>query len=151
MVMKTLNLYLMVVLFGLSVFRCKKDSTATPKENLTGKWMMTAMTISPAQNGVTDMFSTQDACGKDDLTIFNADGTITNDEGVLKCSASDPQTSSGGTWVLSADGKTLTVTSTDKTTEIVTVVTLTSTSFVGTETMVQSGVTYTVTVTLVKK
>jgi uncharacterized lipoprotein NlpE involved in copper resistance len=149
MVMKKLILYLMVVLFGLSLFSCKKDEK-TAKENLIGKWMMTAMTISPAINGVTDMFSTTDACGKDDLTIFNADGTVTNDEGVVKCNASDPQTSSGGTWVLSADGKTLTMTSTNGT-QVITIVTLTSTSFVGKMTMVESGVTYTYTVTLVKK
>lgn len=149
--MKKPSLYLMVVLFGLSIFSCKKDSTATAKENLIGKWMMTAMTISPAINGVTDMFSTTDACGKDDLIIFNADGTVTNDEGVVKCNASDPQTSSGGTWALSADGKTLTVTSTTNEIQVITVVTLSSTKFVGTMTMVQSGVTYTYTVTLVKK
>ena len=147
--MKKLNVYLLVVLFGLSLFSCKKDEK-TAQENLIGKWMMTAMTISPAMNGVTDIFSTSDACGKDDLTIFNADGTITKDEGVVKCNSSNPQTSSGGTWVLSADGKTLTVTSTNGP-QIITIVTLTSTSFVGTQTIVNSGVTYTYTVTLVKK
>jgi hypothetical protein len=148
--MKTLNFYLMVVLLGLSLFSCKKDEK-TAKENLIGKWMMTAMTISPAQNGVTDQFSTMDACGKDDLVIFNADGTVTNDEGVVKCNASDPQTSSGGTWALSTDGKTLTITSTGQAPQVITIVTLSSTSFVGKMTMVNSGVTYTVTVTLVKK
>jgi hypothetical protein len=148
--MKTLNLYLIVVLFGLSIFSCTKDEK-TAKENLIGKWMMTAMTISPAQNGVTDQFGSMDACGKDDLTIFNADGTITNDEGVIKCNASDPQTANGGTWVLSADGKTLTITSPGQAPFVVTIVTLSSTSFVGTQTMVDSGVTYTYTITLVKK
>jgi hypothetical protein len=149
MIMKKLSLYLMIVLFGVSVFSCKKDEK-TAKENLIGKWMMTAMTVSPAQNGVTDQFSTMDACGKDDLTIFNADGTVTNDEGVLKCSASDPQTTSGGTWALSADGKTLTMTSTNET-MVITIVTLSSTSFVGKMTRVENGVTYNYTVTLVKK
>ena len=149
--MKTLNLYLMVFLFGLSVLSCKKDSTATAKENLIGKWMMTAMTISPAWNGVTDMYSTSDACGKDDLSIFNADGTLTNDEGLVKCNATDPQTSSGGTWALSADEKTLTITSPGQTPQVITIVTLSSTSFVGKMTMVDSGITYTYTVTLIKK
>jgi hypothetical protein len=150
MVMKTLNLYLLVVVFCLSLFSCKKDEK-TPTENLIGKWMVTAMTISPAMNGVTDMFSTSDACGKDDLTIFNADGTVTKDEGAVKCNSSNPQTSSGGTWVLSADGKTLTMTNTSGTQQIVTIVTLSSTSLVVTQTMVQSAVTYTYTITLVKK
>ena len=148
--MKKLNLYLMVVWFGLFIFSCKKDEK-TAKENLIGKWMVTAMTVSPAQNGVTNMFGSMDACGKDDLTIFNADGTITNDEGLVKCNASDPQTSSGGTWALSADGKTLTITSPGQTPQAITIVTLSSTSFVGKMTMVESGVTYTMTVTLVKK
>jgi len=150
MAMKKLNLYLMVVLFSLSLFSCKKDEK-TAKENIIGKWMMTAMTISPAQNGVTDMFSSMDACGKDDLTIFNADGTITNDEGVIKCNASDPQTSSGGTWALSADGKSVTITSPGQAAQVATIVTLSSTSLVVKTTMVEGGVTYTMTITLVKK
>jgi len=148
--MKKLKLYLMVVLFGLSIFSCKKDET-TPKENLTGKWMMTAMTISPELYGITDLFSTTDACGKDDLTIFNADGTITSDEGLIKCNAADPQTTTGGTWTLSADGKTLTMTETGQTPQVITIITLSSTSFEGTMTVVLNGVTYTYTVTLVKK
>jgi hypothetical protein len=147
--MKKLNLYLMVVVFGLSIFSCKKDEK-TAKEYLIGKWMATAMTVSPAMDGVTDMFSTT-PCDKDDIIIFNANGTVTNDEGVIKCNAADPQTTSGGTWTLSADGKTLTLTSTNNEIQVLTIVTLSSTSFVGTMTIVFNGVTYTYTVTLVKK
>jgi len=150
MIMKKVRLYLMIVLFGVSIFSCKKNEP-TAKENLIGKWMVTAWTMSPARNGVTDYFSLMDACGKDDLTIFNADGTVTNDQGVLKCSASNPQTSSGGTWALSADGKTLTMTSPGQAPTVITIVTLSSTSFVMKMTMVDSVGTLTYTITLVKK
>jgi len=150
MTMKKLNVYLIVILFCLSIFSCKKDKT-TAKENLIGKWMETAMTVSPAMNGITDMFSTEAACDKDDIIIFNADGTNQSDAGLIKCNASDPQIENEGTWALSADGKTLTLTSTNNEIQVLTVVTLSSTSFVGTMTMVFNGVTYTYTVTLVKK
>ncbi|HEY5470324.1 MAG TPA: hypothetical protein VIK07_07365, partial [Bacteroidales bacterium] len=60
--MKKVRLYLMIVLFGVSIFSCKKNEP-TAKENLIGKWMVTAWTMSPARNGVTDYFSLMDACG----------------------------------------------------------------------------------------
>jgi len=151
MIMKKLSLYLLVVLFGVYIFGCKKDETTSAKENLIGKWMVTAMTISPAYYGITDMFSTNDACSKDDLTIFNADGTVQTDEGLIKCNASDPQTTNDGTWALSADGKTLTMTESASSISVITIVTLSSSSFVGKMTYVESGVTYTYTITLVKK
>ncbi len=147
--MKKLTLYLMIVLFGLSLFSCKKAEKSA-KENIIGKWMVTARIVSPAMNGITDVFSSSDACGKDDLTIFNSDGTVTNDEGAVKCNAFNPQTSSGGTWVLSADEKTVTITQTGQS-MVGTIVTLTSTSLVVKTTLVESGVTYTYTITFVKK
>jgi hypothetical protein len=150
--MKKLNFYFIVVLITLVMFGCKKDeATTTTKDKLTGKWVITAMTVSPAILGVTDMFSTFDACEKDDLTIFNADGTITMDEGVLKCDPSSPQSYNDGAWTLSTDNKTLTITSTGSDPEIFTIVSLTSTSLVGSSAKVDGGVSYTMTVTMAKK
>ena len=100
---------------------CKKDSdtaeiiSTTPTEYLTaGSWKITAMTIDPGVdigNGIllTDVFSLLDACEKDDLMVFNTNGTITADEGVLKCNPDSPQTSNDGSWSLSSDNKTLTI------------------------------------------
>jgi hypothetical protein len=149
--MKKLSLYLAVVAIGVVMFGCKKDSTTTiSKDDIIGKWMMTSMTVSPAMDGVTDMFGTRDACEKDDLTIFNADGTVINDAGATKCSSSDPQSTSGGTWTISSDNKTLTITNNGEAMSV-TIVSLTSSKFVGKMTEVDGSVTYTITVTLVKK
>jgi hypothetical protein len=148
--MKKLSIYMMAVLIGAIMFGCKKDETKSSKDNIIGKWMMTGMTVNPAIEGVTDYFSTWSECSKDDLTIFNADGTVTNDEGATKCDDNNPQTSSGGTWALSSDNKTL-IMNRDEYVTNVTIVTLTSSKFVGTYVEAHDDVNYTFTVTLVKK
>lgn len=122
--MKTIFLKwpIIVVAIMIAFSSCKKDSdapavvTTTPTEYLTaGNWLTTAITITPGVdigNGVllTDLFSTLDACEKDDLLIFNSDGTVTADEGVLKCDPNDPQSVNDGTWSISSDYQTLTMT-----------------------------------------
>jgi hypothetical protein len=45
-------------------------------------------------------FMDSEPCEKDDLIIFNTNGTITNDEGLTKCDPTDPQTTAGGNWAL---------------------------------------------------
>jgi len=89
-----------VLMFSSS---CKKDDDdPSNTDNITGKnFVMTAWTIDPPVTiqGVSysNMFTFMPDCSKDDITIFNADGTMTLDEGATKCDAGDPQTSSG-TW-----------------------------------------------------
>lgn len=148
--MKKRVIYLMLILFGVAMFSCKKDDAGSLKDKLIGKWMMVAMTSSPAFEGETDLFILKDSCSKDDIVIFNADGTVTNDEGVLKCDEEDPQTSSGGTWTLSSDNKTLQVTK-NGTVANITIITLTSSEFVGTRQQILNGVTYTYTMTFVRE
>ncbi|MEO6832751.1 MAG: lipocalin family protein [Chitinophagaceae bacterium] len=81
-----------------------------------GKWKLTAATTSitvpgiPTQN--MDIYGSMQACEKDNLLTFNANNTVTMDEGATKCDPSDPQTADAGTWTLSADNKTLTATAT---------------------------------------
>lgn len=140
--MKTIFLKwpIIVVAIMIAFSSCKKDSdapaavTTTPTEYLTaGNWLTTAITITPGVdigNGVllTDLFSTLDACEKDDLLKFNSDGTVTADEGALKCDPNDPQSVNDGSWSLSSDNKTLTMTpsaeSPEDPTVIVTIVSL---------------------------
>ena len=99
---------------------CSKDEDSpeevakTTTEYLTaGNWKTTAMTISPGLNfggvEITDFYAQFEACEKDDLTKFNTDGTITDDEGATKCDPNDPQTTNDGTWVLSADNSSVTI------------------------------------------
>jgi hypothetical protein len=148
--MKKISVYLMVIMVGVVMFGCKKDSTTISKDDIIGKWMMTAMTVSPAMDGVTDIFSTWDACEKDDLTIFSADGTVINDAGATKCDPTDQQTSNPGTWSFSSDNKILVITRNGEVMNV-TIVTLTSSKFVGSMKEVYNSVTYTRRVTLIKK
>ncbi len=91
---------------------CKKDDGSPSRRDLlvSGKWQLTAATITGTtagrtidsniyNNGLRD-------CDRDDLYIFNSDGTETKDEGTNKCSGTTPQTSVIGNWaLLSGDTK----------------------------------------------
>jgi hypothetical protein len=102
----------LIAIVAFSMGSCKKDKTVT--ELLTDSaWKITALSVDPAididGNGtlVKDLYAQYETCDKDDLTIFKAGGVLTNDEGALKCDSSNPQTTTG-TWLLSADEKTIT-------------------------------------------
>lgn len=143
---KFLKYSTLVLALFIAFTSCKKESdtavtiTATPAEYLTaGSWKTTAITINPGidlGDGVlfTDLFSQMDLCEKDDLVIFNTNGTITADEGAIKCDPEMPQTSPDGTWKLSTDNKTLTIDSVDPNSGepavLATIVTLNSTTIV---------------------
>lgn len=78
---------------------CKKDedSSNSPAKSKTelitsGSWRVSSLVL-----GGTDIWPSQDACDKDDLSIFKADGTYIDDEGPTKCDSSDPQQSTS-TW-----------------------------------------------------
>jgi len=143
----------------LTFTACKKDedSPKTAKDYLTaGFWKMTAGTIDPGIDFggtvITDFYAFLDACEKDDLTRFNADGTITDDEGATKCDPDDPQTTTDGSWVLSADNKTVTMSYPGEDPTSMTIGTLNESTFVGTYTIVEDfgggPVSYTFTITL---
>jgi hypothetical protein len=122
-----------LILAGTS---CSKDEDEkTNKDLLVGKdWKMTALTINPAVNSMTDFYAFLPACTKDDLTKFNSDGTVNFDEGALKCDSGDPQTTYG-TWSFNADQTVLSVTA-DGLTEAYTISELTETSLKFSYTMV---------------
>lgn len=107
---------LSLLAMALTMGACKKDddTKSTSDILIEGKWDLTAAKINPGFEvfpGIvlSDLLLDEDPCDADDLTIFNADGTATGDEGATKCDPSDPQTYSNGTWSLSADEKTLTI------------------------------------------
>ena len=112
--MKNTSLWVLLGL-SLSFASCKKDDDPTKKEMLVGKnWMLTAATIDPSipliTGGTTNnLYNQLPPCTRDDIFRLSDDGKSTTDEGATKCAVSDPQTVTG-TWVLSADEKTLTIT-----------------------------------------
>jgi hypothetical protein len=156
---KFLSLLAIATIFVLSA--CKKDETTkSPTEYLTaGNWKVTGMTINPGIEVegivITDIytFGVQD-CTKDDLIKFNADGSVTEDEGATKCSSDDPQTTTDGTWTLSADAKTLTITYPDDEPAPATIVSLNESKLVVTSVLIadfgygETNYTATITMTL---
>ncbi len=143
--LKLFTILSFTLLIGL--FGCKKDEGNEPKSNsdylLSGNWQVTGTVLDPGielQPGiiVTDVFEfLVDDCAKDDFMTFNANGTITEDQGTTKCDPDDPQTNSDGSWTLSEDGNTLTITyppeieGDDAEVSVVTIVSINSTTFVG--------------------
>jgi hypothetical protein len=94
-----------IILFAFAAIAllssCKKDD-ATPDNTAlitTGKWKMTAETTAGINTYATNL-----ACEKDNTFAFATDGKVTFDEGATKCSAADPQ-STTGTWAFSGTEK----------------------------------------------
>lgn len=143
---------LSLVVFSLLLMQCKKDEAPpkTPSELMLGSWGLTAQTISPGfdfGNGivVTDVFAILEACDKDDITIFKTNSEGEFNEGPSKC---DPQydqvtpfiwTLRSNNTILSIDGEDFNIIQLDNTTLKITY------------TLVDSGVTYTQTITFTKK
>lgn len=109
-------------LISLSIFliitSCNKNDEKTPKDYLTdGSWIINDIELDPGIElvpgvpitDVYDLFYTEE-CMRDDLIIFNSDGTITEDEGLIKCDPNAPQTTTENTWEMSDDGTTISAT-----------------------------------------
>lgn len=92
--MKILRMILLIVTLTVFWVGCRKDKETIAKEFLAGDtWTM----VSAKVNGIE---SVKD-CDKDDLLIFNSDGTFTYHPGYLVCT--EGQTGLSGTYLLSKD------------------------------------------------
>jgi len=100
-----------VILFlcaPLCFFACKKSSPAAASSDfailVSGKWQLTAYSVAPPGSSTSiDAYSLLPSCFTDNYYIFNADSTLTIDEGATKCDASAPQTTVTGNWKLLAN------------------------------------------------
>lgn len=147
----------LVILTGAIMAGCQKDdnnnnSGATKTQLLTtGNWKLTSDYIDPAVDvdgdGVADheVLSFYDDCDKDDFIKFKSDGTVTFDEGPLKCNPSDPQ-SENSTWKF-ANNETQLVVGDASSGETVTLVELSATVLKFKTSFSLQGVTYTETMT----
>lgn len=153
--MKTLKTIILIAISGsfLMVSSCKKDDDdpVNKKAILTANsWKLSGMTIDPAIDffgiQISDIYNGfMDDCAKDDLMIFNEDGSYTGDEGATKCDPDDPQITEEGTWVFNADETQLITTDAD-TSYTFTIVTLSSSKLKMTSTEEEDGTVYTYTV-----
>lgn len=120
--MKTLIKYLSLIsLATLLIFgACNKKSdeddppAKTTTEMLTaGYWKSVSYTSDPGLplggTIITDLYAQWEDCRKDNIMKFKTNGFLIIDEGATKCDLDDPQTVSDESWVLSADGKTITI------------------------------------------
>ena len=86
-------------------FSCKKDEGPSNTELLTDHcWILSTSVVDPALNGITDLYTVLKPCEKDNTICFSTGGTVTTDEGALKCTPTDPQVQNG-TWKLENDEK----------------------------------------------
>ncbi len=114
---QTFNFLLMLVMVATVLSCKKKDVELTPAQKIVGKYKFTAS--SSISNGITrDNLSGRPVCVADDISEFTTDGKLIDSEGATSCT---PPRSFGAsrTYVLSPDGKALTVTSTDNSSGVV--------------------------------
>ena len=116
--MKQTIKYLFIGLMATSVFvACDKSEDPIPPptktQKITGTWMTTAITVNPAknQNGVpvTDWYSGQDPCDKDDKNTFEADGYYELDNGSKNCNSLNEKIQPGK-WGFNVSETVLTIT-----------------------------------------
>ena len=109
--LSTTGLFLFISLTAF-LFSCKKsDSPAAPVDvaaTLQNKnWRTTAITVSPAMGGVTDVFNNvMPSCSRDDLYRFDGASIFTLSESTVSCDPTGPQTQQG-TWSYNTTSKTL--------------------------------------------
>lgn len=69
-------------------------------------WMVTAVTEKEGNKAAVDIFTSEDACLKDNLYTFGASNAFILDEGKTKCFSTSPQTTTGR-WTLADNDQTL--------------------------------------------
>lgn len=107
--------WVFVLLTVIAQASCKKTDSkpVTPIDVETAvqnkNWKLTALTVSPAIGGVTDLYNDDnffEDCNRNDLYLFNPSNIFAYDEGPTTCFPDDPQTQYG-TWSYTAGTKIL--------------------------------------------
>ncbi len=103
----------LLLLVAATFGACQKNNdNSTARANLltARNWRMSADTYTTVDNGTattSDEYAKLPACKRDDFLKFNADKSLTTDEGATRCGASLPQTLTGE-WDFNSDQTTLT-------------------------------------------
>jgi hypothetical protein len=115
--MPKFSTYLVLAVVGLTgLTSCKKDDVTFPHRAATKTDVLTAKSWKVTDIKIADksIFKTMlvDSCAKDDLTKFNANKSVTFDEGTLKCDTLSRQ-SRTGSWEFTTNETKLKVTDAD--------------------------------------
>lgn len=130
---------------------CSKDDNKTAPTSksalIARNWKQTDLLAGQAGSAEVSVFNTFfEACNKDDIWQFKADGTYTVVEGPTKCSPTDPDVVTTGTWQLTDNENKIIIDDANEPAETLTIKELTSTSFKISGTQVSNGTTFTATV-----
>ncbi|MBT2556419.1 hypothetical protein J7E24_01335 [Hymenobacter sp. ISL-91] len=110
--MKRISLLTLALAAGFAFAGCSKDDEPAPKSKsellMAKSWRITASTETVGSK-TTDVFSSEEACTKDDLAKFMANGIFIADEGKTKCDPSDSQQFAGN-WALTSNDSKLLIT-----------------------------------------
>ena len=115
---------LFILLAGTSLFTaCKKNDTsnASAKDKITGKWMLTAFSRTifvGTNNSTVSRYDSLLTCERDDLYLFNADNTLTRDEGDQKCRSTDAQQRPLGSYAITNNDTRLVMPNPDNTAQV---------------------------------
>jgi hypothetical protein len=94
---------------------CKDDEGSTTPAAKTktellsaSPWIVSSITANPGipdgeGNLITDLFSMDEPCRKDDETVYTADGTGSSNEGASKCNPEDSQEYDTFTWTFNSE------------------------------------------------
>lgn len=142
--------YAVLALFLLFTSCSKEDNTSKPvtKAALVARnWKQTDLLASQTGTPEVSVFTTfMEACDRDNIWQFKADGTFTVMEGASKCISSDPDTVTSGTWQLAENDTKIIIDDVKEPAETLTIRELTSTSFKITGTQVSNGTSFTATI-----
>ncbi len=151
---------LIALCIALTFTSCKEDDeeespAPTKSEMLTSRnWKVSTLNVEPALD--VDGDGTQEnnlipyvgACTLDDFWKFVSNGNYTNEEGPSKCDPNDSQIIESGTWLWSSDQTRLVMNANSETFEAK-VLSISSSQMIWEFTIVNQGVTYTFTQTLI--
>ncbi|MDO7848938.1 lipocalin family protein [Hymenobacter sp. M29] len=152
--MKKSYSYFAAVALGLLTLGCSKtkETPAPSKTDLLSdkNWIVSAETVSPgvvvAGATITDVYGQFQSCQKDDFIRFEKPNVFKDDEGAVKCTQTDPQTTTG-TWVFNSDQTIITITPQGGSPQSLNIQELTDSSLKITTSAVQNNVNYTFTIT----
>ena len=141
---------LLALSFFIVVSSCSKDDDdqgASKAQLIARNWRQTDLLAAQAGLPPVSIFDTFfEPCNKDDIWQFKSDGTYTVVEGASKCSSTDPDTVTTGTWQLTDNDNKIIIDDASEPAQTLNIVELTNTSFKlsGTETINGTVVTATI-------
>jgi hypothetical protein len=124
---------LLALTFFILISSCGKDDDdqgVSKAQLIARNWIQTDLLAAQAGLPPVSIFDTFfEPCNKDDIWQFKADGTYIVVEGASKCSSSDPDTVTSGTWQLTDNDTKIMVDDASEPAQTLNIVELTNTSF----------------------